>query len=1081
MTSVRLYCGLDPDSRTRAVDEAFLEYWGRAVLLLPTRESARTRLESLLLERELPGAWGRPMLTFEDFALGILRGAGLPVLRVGPLPRRLLLEQAVAERAARNPTAEPALGARNRGFLNHLEGAIAQLKQAAIEPEEFRKLVHNRRRPSPLDPVVADLYESYQQRLKEAHIYDRQGVYWEAFAACQKERPWALEGVEALFLDGFDDFTPSEFRLLAALAPYLEHMGFGLNYHPRHPSKRDAQTLQAATAEQLIHTLHAEVVELDTPPPTRYTDFAARHLFWREKPPEPSGLTENLKLTAYPDAASEIEGVAREVKRLILDDGVAPESIAVVFRDLSSEAPFVRATFERLGVPLRMFHDPPLAESALCGYVLTLLDALIEWRREAVIDVLTAPWFNPATEADLASAAREALMPAPTLARYAGIVSGYEEWSAGLERLAREIARGEEDTANPFHVPMADPSAACAALQEAVAQLRALEVLWPAGKAPPKTHAEAIETLLEACGVALGVTALPDAVARERERTAYEALRNVLGVIRRWGGDSLAAMSRSTFLAYLDHILRDTPHSGKQQREGVGCMDLDRARNLCFDYVFLAGVNEGRMPMGAPVNALYGEDDRRDLAEAGLELEGADARNARERLMFHRLFDLPRTAMRLSWNQASRTGRPALPSPFVNDVKELFPGISIAVGDSVADSVSNPWDTLCKRDLCNASVTTAGKGLAKRYPDELRPILDGVAIEAQRYSTAPFGAHDGMLTETDAATAIAALFGEKRAFSVGQLETYAECPFRFFMERVLRVEDVDEPGQAFDPMVFGRLLHETLQRFHSQYCGVPVEEIPAEEGEAALMTLAGEVFDAAAWRSAGAPKGVIAAERIRVKAMLRRYFRLARETRETGWKPAHFEVSFGPTRRKERDPLSTSEPYAISTEAGPAQFSGVIDRIDLKDDQARIIDYKTRVNVSAKAFTEGVSLQLPLYAAALQRLLLPDTDCRHALLVEVGSAKRVHGLQRGTAKDGDEGLEAAREAMQWAETAARHYISKIRAGLFPPLPYNRACHACTRRRPCRYEQSRIDRKPAAPVRPIPEDEENRADASPGAE
>ena len=48
----------------------------------------------------------------------------------------------------------------------HGDLIIAHLKQAAVEPEDFRERVRKRARPSPMDAVVAEVYAAYQEMLR---------------------------------------------------------------------------------------------------------------------------------------------------------------------------------------------------------------------------------------------------------------------------------------------------------------------------------------------------------------------------------------------------------------------------------------------------------------------------------------------------------------------------------------------------------------------------------------------------------------------------------------------------------------------------------------------------------------------------------------------------------------------------------------------------------------------------------------------------------------------------------------------------------------------------------------------------
>lgn len=51
------------------------------------------------------------------------------------------------------------------------------------------------------------------------------------------------------------------------------------------------------------------------------------------------------------------------------------------------------------------------------------------------------------------------------------------------------------------------------------------------------------------------------------------------------------------------------------------------------------------------------------------------------------------------------------------------------------------------------------------------------------------------------------------ALSVTDFRIYLECPYRFYLQRVLRLEATEEPQQELDGRAFGNLLHDVLEQF----------------------------------------------------------------------------------------------------------------------------------------------------------------------------------------------------------------------------------------------------------------------------
>ena len=56
-----------------------------------------------------------------------------------------------------------------------------------------------------------------------------------------------------------------------------------------------------------------------------------------------------------------------------------------------------------------------------------------------------------------------------------------------------------------------------------------------------------------------------------------------------------------------------------------------------------------------------------------------------------------------------------------------------------------------------------------------------------------------------------------RAWSVSALETYLECPFKFFAQRVLRLEEEPDDEEVMDPRQQGQFVHEVFEKFFRRW------------------------------------------------------------------------------------------------------------------------------------------------------------------------------------------------------------------------------------------------------------------------
>lgn len=1041
MARIDILCGSGNSGRSAAVKCIVREHWGRALLLAPTRAAASHWTQQLILEQGLPGAWGLCVLELNDFARAIAAWrisdleSQIPqsVRTMDDFERRLVVNRCIEALLATEGLPGYEQVAAYPGFAAHLLRVITQLKQSAIEPDAFTERLAAAGRSGEMDRAVAAVYAAYQEALKAGGLYDMPGLFWEAELVCRARRPRLMQDIVVLALDGFDDFTPSQLRLLEAAALHVDRLVIGVNYDPD-PDRQDLYALSAETVHTLGRRFGATSRYFDQPPVCGRRAYAARKVFWRNPPrsEETVGLAADLTVVPCADPTQEVEMIARRVKRLLATDGVAPEEVAVVYRRLGDTAATVRAVFAECGVPVRVLDRPRLAESAVGVFVLQLLDAWDGWEREAVLEVATSPLFG----GDASSPSLTCAFP--MLAREAGVVAGPNDWERAFA-----LAHDAPDA------PLAR-QAACA-LRERVCLLQRLERGLPQ-RAARERMASAFEETLRALGLGDVLERLPDAETAERERRALGALLALL--TRLADTDPDAEIARPDFFEELRTGLRETDYALSAPPAAVTVCEAPSLRNLRLDYVFFAGLNEGLVPMPAPVNAIYSESDLDALREAGILLEGRSTHSRRERLLFHHVLDAARKRLTLSWHVQERGGREAGQSPFLVELLDLFPDkADIVEAAPRSDTfVPQPEMAASRRDLANCAflrVPSWRETFAERFTFAER----GAAIERRRQSEADFDAFDGVIADPALLSEITAAYGPEHCFSVSRIETYLDCPFRFFRDEILGIAPAEEPSAEFDPLTRGSLLHEALRRFHVQYRGCPVASIPEKEARKAMRRIVAEVFDE---NASVTPSHVMAVEQRRMETVLDRYITIELAREESEWAPAHFEVPFGGAPRPGSEDIGTEQPFLLATAAGSVRFAGRIDRIDENGDLFRIIDYKSGALPAQQNIKAGQSIQMGVYALAAEQLLLEGRRCAAAWFAQPGRTRRVEALAREKKREDAEARQAA------VLDAIANAVQGIRAGRFPPTAAG-GCAWCDAGRACRHEAARIARKTGGPT------------------
>src|SRR5439155_26345490 len=367
--------------------------------------------------------------------------------------------------------------------------------------------------------------------------------------------------------------------------------------------------------------------------------------------------------------------------------------------------------------------------------------------------------------------------------------------------------------------------------------------------------------------------------------------------------------------------------------------------------VFLLSLEEGSLPRRGRTSPFL-DDDRR--AALGSRLERPD-QVGRDRYLFYTACTRPRERLTLVREAATDDGQPREPSPFWDEVTRLF------VPDQVArwtrrrslSALSWPIDTAPTererlRALSLVSVDDPDGAAALASANGWTRRLDRAQSAFSRRTRLRNGA------------TLSAL-GNRSTFSVTELETFADCSQRWFVERQIDPKSVDaEP----DALLRGQIAHQALNRFYtglSRELGGP-ERVTPETLDRARPFLAACLDEAIdSWLRFDATE----LQRAELRESLLRDldgFVSDEAGSQLELVPRRFEVSFGMERAAPE--LQRGLPLAEGV-----FLSGKIDRIDQDPFGARGIvqDYKSgRSAHSAAVLERELRLQVPLYMHVLR-------------------------------------------------------------------------------------------------------------------
>lgn len=1044
MATVYLHIGTDRSDRRAVILDQLAQHGTRARLLAPTTRFARALTQTALDNADSAGWFGARIQHFQDFTRELLRGSPLDLPLITPTEQRLLLREAVNVARAEGKLGEFTEAADTDGLLKHIHQIIVQLKQGAVESEDFEDRVLRTKTTEPRDEAVATVYNHYQILLKEHGWVDQQGMYWLAAEACKATPPPPLlDSLDVLLLEGFDDFTSSEFRLIQAIEPHIDAIHFGLNRDTQSANQQDLYTAVKETQDIIAAAEGFEPIaeSLDERAPSGQLETIEANIFWRDTPPKPASGG-NVTLQPCRDPQHELEWCAREIKHRCINGECAPEDFAVIARDWSGFGRRVRDVFAEMGVPIQFNESISLPETGPGSFAIALLGLAPDWTRDAVVDVLASACYRPnGTPSEHAPCYAET-------ARAAYVHEGIENWLSGLERLEKRVKK----EGAPDHPPLANVPNPLELIVELRKEVERIYEHFDPTCAKDDALAAHAAQIFDAYKI-LGLFA--DSELTPIDRQAIDAIRAALGALMRWPDQT--PLTRAEAIQRIHTTLTKETITPESPKNGVAVFSMEQARHQRWPHIYLLRANEGVLPAASAQNAIYGSSDAKRLREFDIALNDPMTHLRREMLLFHRAIQTPTNSLTITWSENASDGAALLPSPFVRDVDELVTGKRDRDLGSPADAFEIAPDRLAsRRDAANRDLLNP-KQTPQPLRNELAHARESAEIEQKRYRPIPFDQYDAILNDPENLDAIFETFGPMHVYSASSLETFVDCPFRFFQQYVLDIPNPESLDRSFNPMIRGQIAHATLEEFFKSLEGQPVSGLPEDEARTKLDAAFQHEFERLAWRGEAHP-GFERAERIHLAEMLQAYLTRAREE-EAGpqWTPTHFEAGFGPMRHDSDKENLNEEPYLLHIDDTEVRLSGRIDRIDLNADgtEARIIDYKTGGAVTSTDITTGRVLQLSLYAMALEDHFMPGVKCDAAIFANLASQEEKEALGKKIKRE-DWKPWPVRQKI--ALDAVRDAVTEIRAGRFHPTKEDKPCKYCPHQRACRYQHARIAAK-----------------------
>ena len=699
----------------------------------------------------------------------------------------------------------------NRSLTKLMLDTLTECKQSGVTAESMRLAARD---PALSDTSLsnklldtADIFDVICGRLAKVHIDPLDDL--DRADELLRSNPSLFKGY-TVFIDGFSGFTAQQGKLVRHLLRQCEELIVALTLDPLCIGAEGVFATSAQTYRQLMRDAQSDGVRVAKP-----TELTQTHRF---QSAELSLLEENVfrrditvceeqpqSIVYYPadDPYDECEYIAREIKKLIIHGGFRYSEIGVITRDTKLYSGVINAVFDRYEIPCFLDEHKDIDVKPIARAVNAVFRVLLDnFEREDMLLLLKSGLLD-FTEGEIRD--------------FEDYIFVWDIDNAGFKKPFTQSSRGfgeapsedgKRDNAEKIRRAVVDT---LLRFKEDCKELTADAVT-------ERLYSLLADELHVREGIDRLCRRLENGVSEEisgEQVRIWELFIRALDKLR----ESLAGerMELRRYYELLSLQLSAIEFAEiPRWLDSVIITNAQRLRDPHYRAVFLIGCTEGSFPADPQSGGLFSDYELQTLTELDLRMNDSPAEFVSlETFMAYncvaaaseRLYaTYPKLALSSAGEES--VGGKLKPSVLIEELKRSFPKLTPVM------LTQKPYeDMLFTRgtafEAYAASLTDESADLSELRPffasdSDFAPRLEAVENAVARK---PFALNEPMNAER--------LFGKVLDNSASKVQTFYQCPFRYFCAYGLRV---DERRRAeIDPIERGNLVHKILERFFDVY------------------------------------------------------------------------------------------------------------------------------------------------------------------------------------------------------------------------------------------------------------------------
>jgi ATP-dependent helicase/nuclease subunit B len=290
-------------------------------------------------------------------------------------------------------------------------------------------------------------------------------------------------------------------------------------------------------------------------------------------------------------------------------------------------------------------------------------------------------------------------------------------------------------------------------------------------------------------------------------------------------GLTKSTLNKEEFLRdYREYLTEATITIEKPHNGGIKILNTDLAKGVYYNHVYILGLNEGEIPKVIKNDGLFNEFEVAALKAFGIQYEDYLWELSREKIRFNLTLAAAKESLALSYRSSDEAGKFAIASSLLEEVKYIS-GLKESTVMNMRQRFEIPYESTMsayelralhlKRIFNNKykgiedATLEAITSIVEKEESSILDYISKALVEYHREREKEFNNYEGSLVGK-----VEGILIDKGAYSPSRLTTYFNCPFKYMLQHVFKLEERVEEEEELSAMEIGDFYHKVLYVYY---------------------------------------------------------------------------------------------------------------------------------------------------------------------------------------------------------------------------------------------------------------------------